>query len=124
MGDKSMSGIEQRISNIDEIRSGHELYKGDLSLTVTFDHLNEPQAITLISMLETWEMHGEFGSSRWVSFFVDGDGSFHPKIEIDVDERVIQSDEVKDVAEIDTNKFDFDSVTGWFIDHALNVDSK
>lgn len=114
--------VTERIEGLDEIRSGHELYKDDVSLTVTFDHLNEPQAVALISMLETWEMHGKFGSSRWVSFFVDGDGPFHPEIEIDVDDDdVIQSDELKDVAEIDTNKFDFDSVTGWFIDCALDT---
>lgn len=112
-----------RIKDVDEIRSGHELYNDDVSLTVTFDRLNEPQAIALMAMFERWEIHGKFGASRWVSFFVDGDGSFHPDIDIDVDGDVIESDEVKEVAEVERNKFDFDSVTGWFIDHALNADT-
>jgi hypothetical protein len=120
----SEDDIDQRIEEVEEIRSGHELYRDDVSLTVTFDHLDEPQAIALIAMLETWEMHGKFGSSRWVSFFVDGDGPFHPEIDIDVDDDVMQSDELKNVAEIDTNKFDFDSVTGWFIDRAVDTEAQ
>jgi BRCT domain type II-containing protein len=41
-----------------------------------------------------------------------------------VDDDVMQSDELKNVAEIDTNKFDFDSVTGWFIDRAVDTETQ
>ncbi|WP_135535347.1 hypothetical protein [Halostella pelagica] len=120
--DTCRSDIDQRIEEADEIRSGHELYRDDVSLTVTIDHLNEPQAIALMSMFETWKTQAKWGTSRWVSFFVDGDGPFHPEIDLDVDGDVIQSDELKDIAEVETNKFDFDPVTGWFINCALETD--
>lgn len=120
--DDPTDAISQRIDEGDEIRSGHELYNDDVSLTITLDNLNEPQAIALIAMLENWETHSKWGSSRWVSFYVDGDGPFHPQIDIDVDGEVLQSSELKEIAELQTNKFDFDPVTGWFIDRALEVD--
>lgn len=113
--------IKKRIKDVEEIRSGHELYQDDVSLTVTFDHLNEPQAIALLAMFETWETHGRWGASRMVSFFVDGDGPFNPEIQVDVDDAVLQAQEFKDVAEYETNKFDPGPVTGKFIDHALEV---
>ena len=113
--------IQERINNVDEIRSGHELYNDGISMTVTFDHLSEPDAIALLSMFESWDSHAKIGSSRWVSFFVDGDGPFHPEIDISVSDDVVQSDELKDAAEVDTNKFDSDAVTGRFIDYALDV---
>jgi len=33
-------------------------------------------------MLAVWESLGSAGSSRWVAFFADGDGSFQPEITI------------------------------------------
>ena len=120
--DDPIDKICQRIDEVDEIRSGHELYNDDVSITITLDNLTEPQAIALIAMLENWETHSKWGSSRWVSFYVDGDGSFHPEIDIDVDGEVLQSRTLKEVAEHPTDNFDYDSVTGWFIDRALEVD--
>ncbi len=117
--------IDARADDVEEIRSGHELYNDDVSLTVTFEHLNEPQAIALMAMLDNWEMHGRFGSSRWVEFFVDGDGPFHPSITVEASEGVLSPesdayDELADVAEMDANRFDAGAVTGWFIDRALD----
>lgn len=114
--------IAERIEDVDEISSGHELYKDDVSLTVTFDHLSEPQAIALMAMFEEWERHGSFGVSRWMGFFVDGDGPFHPKIDIEPSTDIIESEELKEAAEINNNEFDFGAVTGQFIDYALEVD--
>lgn len=119
--------LDARIDRADEIRSGHELYHDDVSLTVTFDRLNEPQAIALMALFETWAFYGRIGASRMTEFYADGDGTFHPDIDIDAPERVFQPgdevfDELADAAEIADNTFDFDAVVGWFIDRALEVD--
>lgn len=113
--------IEDRIEEVDEIRSGHELYKDDLSLTVTFDNLSEPQAIALMEMFGSWESYGNFGASRWSSLYVDGDGPFHPSIDCEPSEPVVDADELREAAEIDDNRYDFDAVIGKFIDYALEV---
>lgn len=41
-----------------------------------------PQALALQAMFEYWNELSSTGSSRNVSFFVDGDGDFHPKCTI------------------------------------------
>lgn len=117
-----MSDFVERVEEVDEIRSGHELYHDDVSLTVTFDHLNEPQAIALMSMFESWRTHARFGSSRWSSFLVDGDGPFHPNIDIEASDDVIQHDAFKNVAEVEDNMFNSSAVTGKFIDYALDLE--
>ncbi len=38
-----------------------------------------PQALALQSMFDYWSKLGRVGSSRDVSFFVDGDGNFRPE---------------------------------------------
>jgi len=40
------------------------------------------QAVAMKEMFERWNFLSNIGSSRHVSFFVDGDGNFHPKVEI------------------------------------------
>ena len=52
-------------------------------LTVTFTGLSKPQKLAIIDMLACWKYLSGVGSSRMVSFYVDGDGDFHPVIKVD-----------------------------------------
>ena len=116
------ANLEERKEQVDEVRSGHELYKDEVSLTVTFDRLNEPQAIALIAMFESWERHGRWGSSRLSKFYVDGDGPFHPEISFETNEDIVLTNELKEEAEVNEDSFDFDPVVGKFIDYALEME--
>jgi hypothetical protein len=55
----------------------HRKIKMAVSMEVTI-----PQALALTEMFKLWTQLGSQGSSRDVSFFVDGDGNFQPKCEI------------------------------------------
>ena len=56
--------------------------RGDkIKLTVTME-VTAPQAYALISMFDTWDVYGQVGMSRDISFYVDGDGDFRPGCEI------------------------------------------
>ena len=52
-------------------------------MTIQLDNLTEAQAIAIEDMLATWLKLGSLGSSRWTSFYADGDGDFRPKITVD-----------------------------------------
>jgi len=54
--------------------------KERLKVTIEIDNLTKAQKIALEDMLATWMFLGNIGSSRWTSFFADGDGNFRPKI--------------------------------------------
>lgn len=47
---------------------------------IKIKNLTIAQSIALEDMLATWQQLGGLGASRWTSFFVDGDGNFHPKV--------------------------------------------
>ena len=49
---------------------------------IEIEGLTEAQEIAIEDMLKTWESLGGMGSSRWTSFYADGDGNFRPKIKI------------------------------------------
>lgn len=51
-----------------------------ITAVIRIGDLTVPQAIALEDMLATWEQLGSAGSSRWTSFFADGDGDFRPTI--------------------------------------------
>jgi len=54
-----------------------------MKIIVEFDNITEPQAIALEDLFKTMEWCGNIGTSRWTSFYSDGDGNFRPKILID-----------------------------------------
>lgn len=40
--------------------------------------VTESQAITINQMIKQWNQLSSLGGSRYVAFFADGDGNFHP----------------------------------------------
>lgn len=54
----------------------------NLRLVVEIENVTEAQAIAIEDMLATWVNLGGMGSSRWTSFYADGDGDFHPRITV------------------------------------------
>jgi peroxiredoxin len=52
-------------------------------IVIEIDNLTEAQIIAINDMLATWQWLGGVGSSRWTSFYADGDGDFRPKILVD-----------------------------------------
>jgi len=66
-------------------------------------------------MLATWQQLGSAGSSRWTSFFADGDGNFKPDILYNGHKpektELLEEEEVWDGNKY---KIDFDSI-GWKI---------
>ena len=49
-------------------------------LNIEISNLTEAQAIAIEDMFATWVKLSNIGGSRWASFYVDGDGNFHPEI--------------------------------------------
>lgn len=49
-------------------------------LIIEIDNIAPADAIALIKMFKHAQLLGNIGASRMCSFFADGDGSFHPKI--------------------------------------------
>ncbi len=85
-----------------------------LQMTVTLQ-VTPAQALTLQTMFNHWNYLSNIGSSRKSSFFVDGDGSFHPKCEMSFSEPIPEmTDKIKYAAmEVNQNGntiFDFDNV--------------
>jgi hypothetical protein len=53
------------------------------TINVKIENITEAQAIALEDMFRTWVSLGKIGSSRWTSFYADGDGNFRPNIKVD-----------------------------------------
>jgi hypothetical protein len=58
-----------------------------LKMTVTMD-VTVSQALALQAMFNQWNRLASWGSSRYVAFYVDGDGNFKPKAECTFSEAV------------------------------------
>lgn len=92
-------------------------------MTVEFE-VTEPQALTLQAMFEEWNYLSNIGASRHVSFFVDGDGNFHPKCKINYDQNITKlTEEMKEIAKFRTNLYfdigyDFDKIAWYMRDNS------
>jgi hypothetical protein len=51
-------------------------------MTIEIENLTVAQVIAIEDLMATWRFLGSVGSSRWTSFFADGDGDFRPKITV------------------------------------------
>lgn len=80
-----------------------------------------PQALALQAMFEHWNLLANMGGSRYVGFFVDGDGNFHPKCDISYDKQIPKlTDELRELAVVEdkhgNKKYDFDAIA-WKVNH-------
>lgn len=85
-----------------------------IKMTVDFD-VTEPQALALQAMFKYWSQLSSQGSSRHVSFFVDGDGNFKPNINVSFNQPVAElTPEIEALAVVENTagnrKYDFDPV--------------
>lgn len=84
--------------------------------TIEIDNLTEAQAIAIEDLLATWEYFGNIGTSRWTSFFADGDGNFRPQIKVDGEkaqfapENLIHKSERDEMYNTNNYKMDFDKI--------------
>ncbi len=81
--------------------------------------VKEAQALTLQAMFEYWNRLGRVGSSRFVAFYVDGDGDFRPDCEMSFSESLpslTPKMEIVAVVEDDNGnrKYDYDRIA-WFL---------
>lgn len=91
-----------------------------IKMTVEME-VTEPQALALQAMFKYWNYLASVGSSRFVGFYVDGDGNFKPKTKITFSEPVHElTDEmckISVVTDRDGNRnYDFDPIA-WKINH-------
>lgn len=86
------------------------------TMAVLLEDLRPEQALALRAMFDTWEQHGKFGASRRVTYYVDGDGTFHPSIQCldTLDEPL--TDTRREAAEVSENVFDHDPLVREFRD--------
>lgn len=97
--------------------------KEKIKLTIEMD-VTIPQALALQAMFEYWKYLGNIGSSRFVSFYVDGDGNFRPNCKINTSEPIPElTEELAKSAIVvefdDERAYDFDPIA-W----KLNPESK
>lgn len=86
--------------------------RGDkLKLTVTMD-VSAPQAYALMEMFKCWNFYSKAGCSRDVSFFVDGDGDFHPDCQIKTEPALpeLPKEQAK-LALVGTDEYDYDPIS-------------
>lgn len=62
--------------------------------------LTVPQALAMKAFFEHWNLLSTMGSSRYVGFFVDGDGDFKPNCEVELPKEIsdLMTDELKNMA--------------------------
>ena len=68
-------------------------------MVITLDNVLPADAIALKKMFKYMEDLGGAGSSRWCSFFTDGDGSFRPKVKIDYPIELPEVEEIDGIVE-------------------------
>jgi hypothetical protein len=87
-----------------------------IEMTAKFQ-VTEAQALALEAMFKYWTLLGRRGSSRWVSFYVDGDGDFKPECQVSYSRPItpltpqLEKAAVVNPSTTDGNlKFDFDGI--------------
>lgn len=87
-----------------------------IKMTVELD-VTIPQGLTLQAMFNHWNRCSSAGASRHISFYVDGDGNFHPNCKVTFSEPVPElSSELEQLASATSTKdtfdrsFDFDNI--------------
>lgn len=93
------------------------------TINVEISNITEAQAVALEDMFKTWMFLGNLGSSRWTSFYADGDGNFRPEIKVDGRDAeyatVIDDEMRKEMWENNEYRIDFDSIA-WKLNQIKN----
>lgn len=95
------------MSNLDKVK-----------MNVTME-VTKSQALALKDMFEYWNELSNAGSSRNVSFFIDGDGNFHPNCKIEIEGDVPElDDKLRQLAVSEDihgdRMYDFDNISWYF----------
>ena len=91
------------------------------TINIKIKNVTVAQAMAIESLLNTWQRLGGLGSSRWTSFFADGDGNFRPEIEFNG--RKAQHTHMlgaEEVWEGTSYKIDFDKIAWKLYDDELS----
>ena len=82
-----------------------------MKLVIKLDNLTKPQLLALVEFFNKWKYLCSIGSSRAVSYYVDGDGNLHPKIDFELPKEITEEDLslVKDCYK-ETLEIDFDKI--------------
>ena len=70
------------------------LKRKEQKLVITLENVSQSDVIALTKMFKYMQYLGNIGSSRWCSFFADGDGSFHPKVSFEYPEKLPEVPEI------------------------------
>jgi len=57
-----------------------------VNMTIVVRNLPEHEALALESFLAMMQKLGKDGSSRWLAFYADGDGTCRPWVQVQIDE--------------------------------------
>lgn len=94
-------------------------------LTVVFDGLTEAQKQALETMFHEYKYLCSVGSSRYVSFMVDGDGNFRPKITVNGEEPKFSEHLTREeIWHGDECRIDFDTIAWRLHDDQVDFSSK
>ena len=95
--------------------------KKKTKIIIEIDNITEAQSIALQDLFATWVSLGNMGSSRWTSFFADGDGNFRPEIKVNGEKAkyaakdIITDEKRKELWKGNEYKIDFDFIA-WKIE--------
>lgn len=94
-------------------------------ITVEMD-VTEAQAVALSAFFKSWNSLSSAGASRFVAFYADGDGNFHPQCKIDSEWNLKKREPLEILARIeperDIERYDFDAISSAI--RAANESSK
>ncbi len=117
-----MTEIRQGLDEM--VQRTKEPLKGDRVLMTIQMEVTVPQALTLEAMFEYWNKLGSWGASRYIGFFVDGDGNFKPRARVNMAGEVPElTDHMRQIAvvngkpglrEADHRQYDFDPIA-WLV---------
>jgi len=82
-----------------------------MKLEISLDNLTKPQLLALVQFFKNWKRLCSIGSSRYVSFYVDGDGNLHPEIKFNLPNEITQEDlKLAEDCYTDSLRIDFDKI--------------
>ncbi len=79
----------------------------NMKIKIILDKITKPQLLALYQFFKNWEPLCKRGSSKIMSYMVDGDGNLHPDITLEIPS-TITSDEIKLAEECYSNELNID----------------